>query len=303
MRPSPRAVIIGAGYAGLRLARLLRERAPLVVTTGTTAHSTALRDAGFDARRWDLDNDDPAPLAPTELAGAVLHYHVRPAPSGAGDARITRALAALPGPPRRIVYLSTTGVYGDAGGARVDEDTPPAPQAARGQRRLAAEISLRAWCEARGVEWTILRVPGIYGPGRLPIERLRRGDPVLLESEAGPGNRIHVDDLVTACVLAGEHPAAANRIFNVGDGNCVSSTQYFTRLAALLGLPAPQQLPRAEVERRVSAEAWSFLSPSRRVDTSRIRRELGLEPRYASLDDGLRASLMEEDGDRQQALH
>lgn len=298
MTPRPRAAIIGAGYAGLGLARLLQERARLVVTTGSTTRNRALRDAGLDARRWNLDNRDPAPLDPVEITGAVLHYHVPPAPNSTGDVRIARALATLPGPPQRIVYLSTTGVYGDVGGARVDEDTPPAPQLARDRRRLAAESSLRAWCQTRGVEWTILRVPGIYGPGRLPIERLRRGDPVLLESEAGPGNRIHVDDLVTACVLAGEHPAAANRIFNVGDGNGASSTQYLTRLAALLGLPAPQQLPRTEVQRRVSAEAWSFLGSSRRVDTSRICRELGLVPRYASLDDGLRASLMEESGDR-----
>ncbi len=302
MTPRPRAVIIGAGYAGLRLARLLRERAPLVVTTGSATRSTSLRDAGLDARQWDLDRQDPAPLDAAEVSGAVLHYHVPPAAHGTNDVRMTHALAALRGFPHRIVYLSTTGVYGDAGGARVDEDTPPAPQAARGQRRLAAETALRAWCEARGVEWTILRVPGIYGPGRLPIERLRRGDPVLRECEAGPGNRIHVDDLVAVCVLAGGHPGAADRIFNVGDGNGASSTQYFTRLAELIGLPAPPQLPRADVQRRVSAEAWSFLGPSRRVDTARVHRELGFVPRYASLDEGLRACLAEETGDSQPGL-
>lgn len=291
-----RTIIVGAGYAGARLAHRLRAAgvARLTLATGSAARAAALGDAGFDVRRWDLDGGAHCPLDAADVALATLHYHVPPTPRGLDDARIAAALAALPAIPRRIVYLSTTGVYGDAGGADVDEDTPPLPHADRSRRRLAAETRLRDWCEARAVEWTILRVPGIYGPWRLPRERLLRGDPMLLEAEAGPGNRIHVDDLVTACVLAGEHAAAANRVFNLGDGDGSSSTRYFTRVAELLGLPAPRQLPRAEVQRLVSAEAWSFLGPSRRIDTSRIRRELGFTPRYASLDDGLRASIAEE---------
>lgn len=293
-----RTIIVGAGYAGARLARRQRDDGgqTLTLTTGSATGAAALGDAGFDVHRWDLDGSAPCPLAATDVAGATLHYHVPPTPRGLDDARIAGALAALPASPRRIVYLSTTGVYGDASGADVDEDTSPSPHADRSRRRLAAETRLRDWCEAHAIEWTILRVPGIYGPGRLPRGRLERGDPVLLDAEAGPGNRIHVDDLVTACVLAGEHARAANRVFNLGDGDGSSSTRYFTRVAELLGLPAPRQLPRAEVQRLVSAEAWSFLGPSRRIDTSRMRRELGFTPRYASLDDGLRASIDEERG-------
>lgn len=291
-----RAIIVGAGYAGARLARVLRERGtgPLTLTTGSATRAATLHDAGFDARRWDLDAREPCPLTADDVGGATLHVHVPPAPRGERDSRIDAALGVLPAAPRRIVYLSTTGVYGDAGGASVDEDTPPAPHADRSRRRLAAETALRAWCVAHDVEWTILRVPGIYGPWRLPRERLLRGDPLLLGADAGPGNRIHVDDLVAACVLAGEHAGAANRIFNLGDGDGSSSTRYFTRVAELLGLPTPRQLPRDEVRRLVSAEAWTFLGPSRRIDTGRIRRELGFAPRYASLDDGLRASIDEE---------
>lgn len=291
---APRAVIVGAGYAGARLAKVLADRGPLVVTTSSPDRLALLREAGFDARRWNLDEATSPPLDSDDVAGAVVHCHVPPPPRGGDDPRLDRMLRELPAVPRRIVYLSSTGVYGDARGATVDEDTSPAPHAPRTVRRLAAEALLRAWCTAHGSEWTVLRVPGIYGPGRLPRERLLRGDPVIVEAEAGPGNRIHVDDLVAACMQAGLHPAAANRIFNLGDGDESSSTRYLTRVAELLGLPAPPQLPRAAVQQAVSIEAWSFLGPSRRVDTRRIRRELGFRPRYASLDDGLRACIAEE---------
>jgi len=292
---APRTVIVGAGYAGARLAKALVDRGPLIVTTSSPDRLALLREAGFDARRWNLDEAAPPPLDSDEVRGAVLHCHVPPPPQGRDDPRLDRMLRTLPAVPRRIVHLSSTGVYGDAQGATVDEDTAPAPHAPRAVRRLAAETLLRAWCTVHGTEWTVLRVPGIYGPGRLPRERLLRGDPVIVEADAGPGNRIHVDDLVTACVQAGLHPAAANRIFNLGDGDESSSTRYLTRVAELLGLPAPPQLPRAAVQRAIPVDAWSFLGPSRRVDTSRIRRELGFRPRYASLDDGLRACIAEED--------
>jgi len=287
-------VIVGAGYAGARLAKVLDGRGPLVVTTASPDRLARLREAGLDARRWNLDEATTAPIRADEVEGATLHCHVPPPPQGVNDPRLERMLKTLPAAPRRIVYLSSTGVYGDARGATVDEDTPPAPHAPRAMRRLAAEALLREWCAIHGTEWTVLRVPGIYGPGRLPRERLLRGDPVIVEAEAGPGNRIHVDDLVAACVLAGAHAAAANRVFNPGDGDESSSTRYLTLIAELLGLPAPPQLPRAAVQRAISIEAWSFLGPSRRVDTSRIRRELGFRPRYASLEDGLRACIAED---------
>jgi hypothetical protein len=118
----------------------------------------------------------------------------------------------------------------------VTEDTPPAPTTPRGARRLAAEHAVRAWCEARGAPWVILRVPGIYGPGRLPLERLRRGDPSIAESEAGPGNRIHVDDLVTVLRAAGESLLAVNRVYNCGDGDHASSTVYFRTVGPACGI-------------------------------------------------------------------
>jgi nucleoside-diphosphate-sugar epimerase len=134
-------------------------------------------------------------------------------------------------------------------------------------------------------------VPGIYGPGRLPLERIRRGDPVIVESEAGPGNRIHVDDLVSVCIAAGAKPAAANRIYNVGDGNHASTTAYFAAVARLAGIPEPARVSREEARLRLSPGTWSFLGASRRVNTARMRRELGVALRYEDLEEGIRASL------------
>jgi nucleoside-diphosphate-sugar epimerase len=191
-----------------------------------------------------------------------------------------------------MVYISTTGVYGDAAGAMVDETTPVAPGTDRARRRVAAERAVQSWCAAREVRCAILRVPGIYGPQRLPLERLQRREPALRPEDAGPGNRIHVDDLVTACAAALERPA--HGVFNVSDGNPATTTEFLQRTAALAGLPAPPLVAFAEATGRISSGMLAFLRESRRVDNRRMRQELGCEPRYANLDDGIAASLAEQ---------
>lgn len=220
-------------------------------------------------------------------------YLVPPPSTGITDPRLEQFLAALPAAPGRIVYISTTGVYGDAEGATVTEDTPPAPITNRARRRLAAETALRAWCEPKNVEWVILRVPGIYGPGRLPLERLQRGAPALAEAEASPGNRIHVEDLADICVAALLQSRARNRIYNVGDGDHTSSTAFLMLVASVAGLPEPPQLPMSKLVELTSDTGISFLDESRRVDTTRLRQELGFTPRYPTAESGIRASLME----------
>jgi len=280
--------IFGCGYTGQRIA--LRLSGQVRVFTGSEATARSLRARGLEAQAWNLDRETPADRRP-HVANAVVLYLVPPPPDGETDPRLRRCLTTLDGRPARFLYLSTTGVYGDAGGAAVTEDTPPRPSTRRGRARVDAERTLRDWCELHGVEWTILRVPGIYGPGRLPLERLRRGDPVLREDEAGPGNRIHVDDLASVCIAAATSPRAACRIYNVGDGQHASSTAYFTAVARLAGLPPPPAVSREEARRRLSPGAWSFLAESRRVDTTRMQQELGLALRYADLEAGIRASL------------
>jgi nucleoside-diphosphate-sugar epimerase len=188
-----------------------------------------------------------------------------------------------------LLYVSTTGVYGDTGGATVTEESAVAPSNDRARRRVAAEAVAQAWCAARGVRCVVLRVPGIYGPGRLPLDRLRRGEPVLRPEDAGPGNRIHVDDLVSACVAAIERPVRG--AFNVTDGNPASTTEFVQRTAALAGLPQPPLVALADAPGRISPGMLAFLRESRVVDSRRMRDELGVELRYARLDDGIVASL------------
>ena len=294
--PSPAApkrasVVAGCGYAGSRVAARLAKQGPVTGITRVPRASRFETPFGFDTVTWDFDADRAAKLPQSKSGQFDVIYLVPPPASGTTDPRIQRFLDALPADPARFVYVSTTGVYGDAGGAAVNEDTPPNPSNDRARRRLAAENSLRAWCEPRGVEWVILRVPGIYGPGRLQVERLRRGEPALAQSEAAPGNRIHVDDLADACVAALLKPQARNRVYNVGDGDHMSNTAFLSFVARLAGLPPPPQLPLAKLRALRSEAALSMLGESRRVDTSRMRQELGFTPRYANPEQGIRASL------------
>jgi nucleoside-diphosphate-sugar epimerase len=150
---------------------------------------------------------------------------------------------------------------------------------------------LRGWAEQRAVSWCILRVPGIYGPGRLPLERLRQREPAILPEQATPSNRIQVEDLVSACVAAGDSARADRRIFNVTDGSDDSLTAYLQRVARIANLPPPPLISRSEAERRFSASSWSFLAESRRVGNRRLTEELGVTLRYTDLDAGIRASL------------
>jgi nucleoside-diphosphate-sugar epimerase len=187
--------------------------------------------------------------------------------------------------------MSTTGVYGDTGGELVTEDTAVAPANDRSRRRVAAERMTMDWCASRGVRCVILRVPGIYGPGRLPLERLRRDEPAIRPEDAGPGNRIHVDDLVAACVAAIERPVTG--VVNVCDGDYSSTTVFLQRTAALAGLPPPRLVSMAEARGRISPGMLAFLVESRRVDNRRMRDELGVQLAYPTLDAGITASLAE----------
>jgi nucleoside-diphosphate-sugar epimerase len=187
--------------------------------------------------------------------------------------------------------MSTTGVYGDTAGAVVTESSPLRPGSDRAQRRVAAESIAAEWCAARGVRCVIFRVPGIYGPYRLPLERLRRGEPAIRPEDAGPGNRIHVDDLVTACLAALD--GAVSGIFNVTDGDTASTTDYLLVTAELAGLPSPELITRAQAERRISPGMLAFLNETRRVDSQRMRDVLGVHPAYSDVRAGVAASLEE----------
>jgi len=285
--------IVGCGYTGLRLARRCLDAGVRVRGYATRAASLQqIALLGAEPVVLDLDRAaQDAQLAAVVRADDVVFYCAPPASVGQTDARLARLLASTVARPRRFVYLSTTGIYGDHQGGDVDEDTPPTPRTERAARRLAAETELRAWGEARQISWCILRVAGIYGPGRLPLTRLSRGEPAIEPAEATPTNRIHVDDLVSAAYAAGAVAAADRRIFNVTDGSDDSSTAFLQRVARIAHLPAPPLISRAEALRTFSASTWSFLGESRRVSNRRLREELAVRLAYEDLDLGIAASL------------
>ncbi len=285
------ALILGCGYIGRRVAALEQAAGARVSALArSTERAKELKAAGIVALRGDLD--DPATLQGLSAAGTLVYYLAPPPASGVTDPRIETALARLHGSnvPQRVVLISTTGVYGDCGGAWIDEDRPPNPETDRSKRRLAAEDALRHWSAATGVPAVILRVPGIYGPGRLPADRIARLEPVVREAEAPFTNRIHADDLAQACFLAGRR-GRPGALYNTSDGHPTTMTDYFNRVADLLALPHPPALPLDEARHRLSAGMLSYLAESRRLDNRRMREELGVDLQYPDLASGLPACL------------
>jgi nucleoside-diphosphate-sugar epimerase len=286
----PPVLIVGCGYVGRRLARQLRAEGRVVAGLVRSVDSAAaLRQDGVTAIQADLDGTD-LPALPS--MGAELYYFAPPPGEGEHDPRLERVLAALADSlPARIVYVSTSGVYGDCAGAWIDEAYPLNPMTPRARRRAAAEAALQAWSAATGVPVVILRVPGIYGPGKLPLERLRKGLPLLREADSPYTNRIHVDDLIAACraAMVRGTPGAA---YNVSDGSPSNMTDYFNRIADVTGLPRPPVVGREEID-ALSPGMRGFMEESKRLDNRRMRGELGVELRYATLEAGLAASLAE----------
>lgn len=285
-------LIAGCGYVGRRLARRVGPGGRTVALVRSTTSAAPLRADGIEAITVDLDGAVVNDRLQVAARGAAIAYLAPPPDSGTSDPRMVKFLAALgDARPAVLLYMSTTGVYGDAGGAIVTEATPVAPANDRSRRRVDAEARATQWCSEQGTRCVILRVPGIYGPERMPLERLRRGEPALQPEDAGPGNRIHVDDLVSSCIAALERPVAG--VFNVGDGNHASTTTYLQRVAALAGLPPPRLMSMEEARSTISPGLLAFLVESRRIDNRRMLGELGVRLAYTDLDAGIAASLAE----------
>lgn len=287
-------LILGCGYVGQRLARqLIAEDIPVTGIVRSAASEAALKAAGIHAQLLDLDQE--LPVDAIQASEKVVYYFAPPPPEGEGDPRLRRVLQQLqPGNlPRRIVYISTSGVYGDSAGEWIDETHPLNPGTPRGRRRLDAEQALLQWSRDTGVPVVILRVPGIYGPGKLPLARIRKGLPVLREQDSPFTNRIHVDDLIAAARAAMERgePGAA---YNVADGHPSNMADYFKRIADRAGLPRPPTVTREEAGEKLSAGMQSFMNESKRLDNTRLREELEVELKYPDLDAGLEACFREQ---------
>jgi nucleoside-diphosphate-sugar epimerase len=279
-------LVIGCGDLGRRVAARHLERGDAVVGVVRRGESAArLEQSGIQPALVDLDT---APGSVPSARGALVYYFAPPPERGDRDWRLRGWTESLStdGWPRKVVYVSTSGVYGDRAGAWVDEECEPRPETDRARRRLDAEQTLSIWAAERGVAWIALRVGGIYGPGRLPTERIRSGRPVLRERDCGYTNRIHVEDLASVAVAAGDR-GSDGAIYNVSDGRPGNMTEYLKAVADLLRLARPPEISWAEAEGRLSPEMLSYLRESRRLDNSRMLRELGVKLQYPDLRSGL----------------
>jgi len=279
---SPQSWIVGCGDIGRRLgAQMIAQGARVTGWVSSAASAAQLEALGIAARVFDLDAESINPGA----APPWIFWFAPPPNRAATDPRLRRFLAALEQAPQRLIYLSTSAVYGDCGGAWIDENAPLQPGNDRGRRRLDAEQTARAYAEKTGCELVILRVPGIYGPGRMPEQRLRDATPILRAEDAPYTNRIHADDLAAAALVVAQR-GIDGAAYNVADGKPTTMTDYFLRCAVALDLPPPPEISMEAAKRELSASIMSFLEESKRLRTDRLRA-LGWSPRYPDLAAGL----------------
>ncbi|HLO62752.1 MAG TPA: NAD-dependent epimerase/dehydratase family protein [Azonexus sp.] len=284
-------LIVGSGDVARRILSQLAPRARVYALLRDAGRAADWRAAGATPVLADLD--DRASLR--RLAGlADCILHLAPPPNtGLRDTRTRNLLAALgkgKSLPRSLVYVSTTGVYGDCDGAVIDETRRLQPESARAGRRVDAERCLRAWGARNGVAVCILRAPGIYAADRLPVERLQKGTPALVDSDDVYTNHIHADDLAAACLAALRH-GRTNRAYNAVDDSDLKMAEYFDRVADAFALPKAPRLSRAEAERVLSPVHMSFMRESRRIGNRRLKNELKLRLAFPSVDDGIADAL------------
>lgn len=322
-----RLLVVGCGDVGQRVLRLLRGRMRVAVLTSSPEKKTALRALGVRVLEGNLDQpqslrrlaglaDRVLHAAPPARTEAHVRRHrtarllnalarVRRDSGNSGDGKTLRSgnsLRSIGSATLRLVYISTTGVYGNRDGNWVDESTTLQPLTGRAQRRVCAERSLRSF-GLRGVAGrmpagkrffssSILRAPGIYAADRVhgtPRARLERGIPALRQQDDVFTNRIHANDLARACMLA-LFRGRAQRVYNVCDDAQIKAGDFLAQAAALYGLPAPERVSKAEMAQRVSPLSMSFLSESRRIRNHRLR-ELGLQLHYPHPLDEVKASV------------
>ena len=275
----PTLLIVGCGDVGLRVLPLLVPRWRVLALTSSPARCTLLRERGAVPIQGNLD--EPHTLGRLGgLADAVLHLAPPPG-QGTTDPRTRALLAALARGRRvlRLVYASTSGVYGDCGGQLFDETRAVNPATDRARRRVDAEAQMRWFGRRTGAVVSILRIPGIYAtdrPGGHPRERLLRGTPVLLDA----------DDLARACVAALLR-GAPQRVYHASDDTDLKMGDYFDLAAKVCGIAPPLRISRAQAAATLGAMQMSFMSESRRLKNQRLKTELRLPLRYPTVVQGL----------------
>ncbi len=280
--------MFGVGYSALHFARTHRKKFNRIAgTVRTHEKCTALRSDGIEAFVMNGEEAEPA------MASALGDYDawlVSIAPDALGDPVLNRLDPIASLSPRRIVYLSTIGVYGDHGGAWVDETTPPKPTSLRSRWRLDAEIHWTQFARAHGSDLHILRLAGIYGPGRSAIDNLREGKARRIVKKDQVFNRIHVADIALAIATCFSHPLSGTaNVWNVTDSEPSPPQEVVAYAARLLGIEPPPEIPFEKAQ--MTPMARSFYGENKRVSNEALRERLGVTLTCPTYREGLKSLL------------
>ncbi len=284
----PVLLAVGLGYSAKALARRLHARGWRIIGTSRSGEGVRAIDAmGYDGVAFD--GTAPSPALARAMSEAT-HLLVSASPGPDGDPLFAHHSADLRAAKLQWVgYLSTIGVYGNHDGKWVDEETPPAPTSQRGQARVEAERAWAAFSEETSVPLGIFRLSGIYGPGRGPLEKLRRRESRAVIKPGQVFNRIHVEDIATALEAAiscsGERPGP--RVYNVTDDEPAPPQDVLDFAADLIGVPHPTRVPFEQAD--MSAMARSFYSDNKRTANARMKAELRVKLAYPTYREGIRA--------------
>ncbi len=284
-----RLLIVGCGDIGQRLARTMRGRWRIYALSRSEQCHQILRALGVVPIVADLDHPETLERL-AGLAHDVIHL-VPPPGTGSRDTRtvnLIRALAKGGSIPQRLVYMSTSGVYGDCGGAVVAESRPTNPMSARARRRVHAERVLRCWGAESGTHVAVLRVPGIYAPERLTVARLKTGAPALASDQDPYTNHIHADDLARI-VIAALNRGKSGRAYNASDDSSMKMGDYFDLIADRFGLPHPPRVSLESAQQSIPENMLSFMRESRRLANGRLKKELRVRLLYPSVREGVAA--------------
>ena len=281
-------ILAGSGYLGDNIISLLAgiNHDYLISEISRTKKS---RGGNIKSIQYDIDNSVNLDL---DLRGSKIIYMAPPDTSGLEDVRISKFINTIANNKiTRVIYISTSGVYGNCNGETVTEENKTDPITDRAKRRVDAENKITEYGKNYDVEIVILRVPGIYGKNRLPIKRIMNREPLIKKTESRTTNLIHVEDLSRIVIRSLEIKVKNTEIINVSDGTAVKTTEYYEMIYNALGIILPKYICYEEARKTYDKKRLSFLNESRVLDTTKMEKTFPGCIKYTSLSEGIEASL------------
>jgi nucleoside-diphosphate-sugar epimerase len=281
-------ILAGSGYLGDTIIRLLSGINHCYLVT-EISRSKKSRGAGIKSIQHDIDNSINLDL---DLVDSKIIYMAPPDTTSAGDLRISKFIDTISKHKiSRFIYISTSGVYGNCHGKRVNELVPLNPITDRAKRRVDAESKIIDFGRENNVEILILRVPGIYGKNRLPIKRVMNREPLIEKAQSRTTNLIHVEDLSRIVIRSLEIEIQEVEIINVSDGTAVKTTEYYEKIYDALEINLPRYVSYEEAKTMYDEKRLSFLNESRVLDTTKMEKIFPGCIKYTKLSEGIKASL------------